>query len=134
MLVGCTPNGAICYVSLLFVNSILDVDITRVCWFIDKLDGKEGISIMADRGFTIKDQLEKFSVTLNIPPFLDGHQQLLSSEVQQGRSIGRIKQFAVLQGKFPLSMSCLANQIVCCVCLAHQFSHCPYLPTINNSK
>ena len=67
MLVGCTPNGAICYVSLLFVNSILDVDITRVCWFIDKLDGKEGISIMADRGFTIKDQLEKISVTLNIP-------------------------------------------------------------------
>ena len=42
ILVACTPNGAICYVSL-FVGSISDVDLTRVCGFINKLDGKEGI-------------------------------------------------------------------------------------------
>ena len=100
---------------------------------------------MADCGFTIKDQLEKIGVTLNIPPFLDGRQQLLSSEVQQGRSraslrihveraIGRIKQFAVLQEKVPLSIGTFSTPNCVRVCLAHQFSHCPYLPTINNSK
>ncbi len=50
---------------------------------------------------------------------MDGRQQLPSSEVQLGQSIaslrihvecaiGRIKQFAILQGKFPLSMVRLA--------------------------
>lgn len=79
---------------------------------------------MADRGFTIKDLLDKKGVSLNIPPFMDGRQQLPSSDVQLGRSIasfrihveraiGRIKRFAILQGTFPLSMARLANQIVC---------------------
>ena len=72
-LVACTPNGAICFMSPLYVGSISDVELTRCSGFIEKIDGKEGISIMADRGFTIKDQLEAISVDLNIPPFLDEH-------------------------------------------------------------
>ena len=55
---------------------------------------------------------------------MEGHQQLPSTDVQLGRSIaslriyveraiGRIKQFAILQGTFPLSMIRLVNQIVC---------------------
>lgn len=56
-LLACTPNGAVSYISPLFVGSISDVELTRVCGFLDKLAGKQGISIMADRGFTIKDQL-----------------------------------------------------------------------------
>ena len=120
-LLACTPNGAVSYISPLFVGSISDVELTCVCGFLDKLDGKQGISIMTDRGFTIKDQLAKIGVSLNIPPFMDGRQQLPTSEVQLGRSIASlrihveraIKQFAVLQGKFPLSMVRLANQVVC---------------------
>ena len=57
-LVACTPNGAICFMSPLYVGSISDVELTRCSGFIEKIDGKEGISIMVDRGFTIKDQLE----------------------------------------------------------------------------
>lgn len=123
-LLACTPNGAICYISPLFVGSISDVELTRVCGFLDKLEGKKGVSIMADRGFTIKDLLYQKGASLNIPPFMDGRQQLPSSDVKFGRSIaslrihveraiGRIKQFGVLQGTFPLSMVRLANQIVC---------------------
>ena len=52
----------------------------------------------------IKDQL---NVELNIPPFLDGRQQLPGDKVKHGRqiaslrihvkrAIGRIKQFAIL--------------------------------------
>ena len=46
---------------------------------------------MADRGFTIQDQLQSIGVALNIPPFLDGKEQLTTSEVQQGRSIASIR-------------------------------------------
>lgn len=58
-LIACTPNGAVCYISPLYVGSISDVELTQVSGFIQKLEGKSGISIMADRGFTIKDQLQE---------------------------------------------------------------------------
>ena len=78
---------------------------------------------MADRGFTICDQLNEVGVELNIPPFLDGQKQLTSSKVQEGRSIaslrihieraiGRIKNFSILKSPLPLSMARIANQIV----------------------
>ena len=67
-LVACTLNGAICFMSPLYVGSISDVELTRCSGLIEKIDGKEGISIMADHGFTIKDQLEAIGVDLNIPP------------------------------------------------------------------
>lgn len=68
-LIACTPNRVISYVSPLYVGSISDVELTRTYGFLKKLEGK---SIMADRGFTIKDQLAKIGVELNIPPLLDG--------------------------------------------------------------
>ena len=36
---------------------------------------------MADRKFTIKKQLELLGVTLNVPPFLTGKDQLSQKEV-----------------------------------------------------
>ena len=123
-LIACTPNGSICYISPLYVGSVSDVELTRVSGFIQKLEGKNGISIIADRGFTIKDQLMEIGVDLNIPPFLEGRPQVPSDEVRRGRqiasvrihverAIGRIKIFAILKGTFPLSMACLSNQVVC---------------------
>lgn len=40
-LVACTPNGAIYFMSPLFVGSISDVKLTRCSGFIEKIDGKE---------------------------------------------------------------------------------------------
>ena len=51
ILIGCTPNGAISFVSPMYVGSISDVELTRVCGFLEKLKRKHGISVMADRGF-----------------------------------------------------------------------------------
>ena len=123
-LVACTPNGSISYVSPLYVGSISDVELTRVSGFLDTLKNKPGISIMADRGFTIQDQLKPLGVNLNIPPFMEGRKQLPSEEVLKGRqiasvrihverAIGRIKNYSILKGTLPLSMARLANQIVC---------------------
>ena len=45
-LLACTPNGAVSYISPLFVGSISDVELTRVSGFLEKLEGKQEISIL----------------------------------------------------------------------------------------
>ena len=121
--IPCTPNGAVCYISPLYVGSISDVELTRVSGFIQKLEGRSGMSRMADQKFTIKDMI-KIGVDLNIPPFLEGQKQLPAEEVKKGRQIAsvrihvecpisRIKNFSILKGTSPLSMMGLTNQIVC---------------------
>ena len=123
-LVACTPNGAICYVSPLYVGSISDIELTRVSGFLTTLQDKPGISIMADRGFTIKDMLHDLGIDLNLPPFMEGRKQLPANEVQRGktiaslrihveRAIGRIKTYSILQGTLPITLARLSNQIVC---------------------
>ena len=78
---------------------------------------------MADRGFTIKDMLKQLKIELNLPPFMEGRKQLPAEEVQEGRNIaslrihveraiGRLKNFGILSGTIPLSLSWLTNQIV----------------------
>ena len=109
--------------SPLYVGSISDVELTRVSGFIESLSGKAGVSVMADRGFTISDQLAPHGIKLNIPPFMEGRSQLSAEDVRKGRkitslrihverTIGRIKNFTILKGTLPLSMSRIANQIV----------------------
>lgn len=126
-LVGCTPNGAISFISPLYVGSISDVELTKVSGLIEQLKGKANISVMADRGFTIRDQLRPINVELNIPPFIDGRGQLPASEVLEGRkiasvrihverAINRIKNFSILKGSLPLTLVRMANQIVCVCC------------------
>ena len=83
-IVACTPNGAISFVSPLYVGSISDAELTCVSGFIESLNGKNGVSVMADRGFTIRDQLSTLGITLNIPPFMEGRSQLPANEVKRG--------------------------------------------------
>ena len=89
-----------------------------------------GDSIMADRGFTLEDDLPE-GTSLNIPPFLNGEPQLsLSSENETKqiasvpthveRAIERVKNFKILQSTFPLSMAPKLNKIwVICDCLVN---------------
>ena len=62
----------ICYTSQVFVGSVSDDELTRVSGFLTKLEDKLGISIMVDRGFTIRDMLKQLNVELNLPPFMEG--------------------------------------------------------------
>ena len=130
-LVACSPNGTIILISPLYVGGNSNVELTRVSGFIEKLPKNTSppISIMADRGFTVRDQLKEVGAELNIPPFLAGRKQLAAEDVQDTRkivsvrihverAIGRMKHFAILKGTLP------TNQIVC-VCMAHNISTCP---------
>ena len=58
-----------------FVGSISDPELTCFSGLLPKLQSKKNISVMADRGFSIQDQLLSIDVAaLNIPPFLEGKQ------------------------------------------------------------
>ena len=66
-------------------GSVSDVELTHSSGVIEKLKGKQHISVTADCGFKIHDQLKLINVDLNIPPFMDEHAQLPADEVLEGR-------------------------------------------------
>jgi len=78
---------------------------------------------MADRGFTIKDLLKDIGIELNIPPFMEGRQQLPPQEIEAGRriaslrihverAIGQMKLYSILKSTIPISLTRLTNQII----------------------
>ena len=58
-----------CYIFHLscLLGSISDPELTKVSGFLERVS--PGVSIMADRGFTIKDVLSTIGADLNLPPF-----------------------------------------------------------------
>lgn len=66
-LVGITPSGYFSFLSKFWTGSTSDRKITQESGLVDMLE--EGDSVMADRGFNIRDILTKKKVYLNIPPF-----------------------------------------------------------------
>ena len=70
-LVGCTPNGAISFISSVYVGSISDVELTKVSGLLTAMKDKPGVSVMADQGFVIRDMLKEINVDLNLPAFLN---------------------------------------------------------------
>ena len=75
-LIGISPSGAITFVSELYDGSTSDVEIVKRCGILNKELWSRDDDVMADRGFTIKKQLEPLGITLSIPSFLAGKDQL----------------------------------------------------------
>lgn len=83
--------------------------------------------------------LKKLNIELNLPPFMEGRQQLPAEDVCVGRSIatlhihiegaiGRNKNFSILKETVPLSLSRIINQIVC-VCSFFSNFHPALVPS-----
>ena len=83
---------------------------------------------MADRGFTIEEDLKPLGVSLNIPAFLDGRDQLEEEEVAESQAIASVRihverlmsqvnKFKIVQTEIPLSMHGSIDQVwtVCCL-------------------
>ena len=77
---------------------------------------------MADRGFLISDDLESIGVSLNIPAFLNGRDQLTKAEVKESqafasvrihveRAIQRVKKFRQIRNEIPLTLHGSINQM-----------------------
>ena len=88
ILVGCTPNGALSFLSDVYGGRASDKELTRKSGLFEKLE--PGDSIMADWGFDIEDMLPK-GVTGNIPAFLGGREQLDPGEVLTTRRIATLR-------------------------------------------
>ena len=137
-LIGISPGGAIIFVSKLFPGSISDKQLTERSGLLQLIE--KGDSIMADRGFDIQDMLTPLGVRVNLPTFLKGKPQLEANELVETRRIAslrihverameRIKNFHILDGTIPLSLTNVAEQIVfVCAMLTN------YLPPLCSYK
>ena len=113
LLVGVTPNGQVSFLSDLWGGRVSDKQITRESGVLDLIES--GDNIMVDRGFDIKDIVPE-GVTVNMPPFLAGRNQLTAAETEETmtiasvrihveRAIGRIKTYHILDGNLPNMLS-----------------------------
>lgn len=119
LLVGVTPNGQVTFLSKLWGGRVSDKHITRESGVLNLLEA--GDNVMVDRGFDISDIVPE-GVTVNMPPFLAGRQQMTASETENTmsiasvrihveRAIGRIKTYHILDGTIPNTLSSYATQI-----------------------
>ena len=90
-LVGIAPSGAITFISQLYDGSISDKEIVRQSGFLQEHFWDKDDSVMADRGFTIEDDLKPFKVKLNIPSFLNGQDQISHKEVTESQAIASVR-------------------------------------------
>lgn len=120
VLVACSENAEITFVSDVYGGSISDRKIIEVTNFIQNL--KEGDFVLADRGFDISDLLEEKGVRLNIPPFKKGPQlteeEILKTRVIANRRIvvenviGLAKKHKILRDRIPVTLWPCINEIV----------------------
>ena len=82
------PNGTIVYVSKLYPGSTSDPKIVEHSKLMSEFQA--GDLILADKGFTVYDQLPS-GVSLNIPPFLSGKSQFTPEEAKYCQKIARAR-------------------------------------------
>ena len=119
-LVGMSPDGQITFISRLYSGSTSDKKLTIHSGLLEQLD--PGDMVMADRGFTIKEECESKGIQLLLPDFLQNSAQLTPEAVTNTREIaklriivenkiGAIKNFRILHSKIPLTMSSIVEEI-----------------------
>lgn len=119
-LVGIHVCGGVCFLSDSFEGSVSDREIFRKCGIFSHL--KKDDLIMADRGFNIADICNEKGCKIVIPPFLNGRDKLTTDEVNMTRSIasarihvertiGRIKEFRILQKVIPKTLVPIISQM-----------------------
>ena len=86
-LVGIAPSGSITLISQLYKGSISDNVIVARSGILSHELWSAGESLMADRGFTIQEELNPLKVRLNIPAFLSGRDQRTEAEVKESQGI-----------------------------------------------
>ena len=118
---GITPSGVISFVSDAWGGRVSDKQITIDSGLLALLEA--GDSVMADKGFTIRDVLEKINCLLNIPPpFLKANTQFSTEQVLETQeiaelrihvehSIGRLNNFHIFDGVLPLSLAPIATKM-----------------------
>ena len=75
------PNGVVSFVSNGWRGRVSDKCLTENCGLLGKL--LPGDTILADRGFDIKESVGLYCSTVKLPSFTKGKKQLTGIEVEQ---------------------------------------------------
>jgi hypothetical protein len=86
-MVGCTPRGAVSFVSDCYVGSVSDKQITEDSNILDNSMFDFGDSIMADHGIMVQDLFANQNVCVNTPTMLKGKSQLKPEEIIRDRRV-----------------------------------------------
>ena len=131
ILLSITPNGAFNFVSKAWGGRTSDVHVTRESGFYDILEQHD--EVMADRGFTIAEDLLLQHAKLHIPPGKRGQEQFSKSEVKKTKEIAnlriyveqairRLKTFRLIKNELPISMlGNLDNIITVCAAICNLY-------------
>lgn len=112
-LIAITPCGSISYLSKCWGGRVSDKQITQESSFLNFI--LPGDVVMADRGFTIAEDLALCGAKLVIPPFTRGKNQLSQREVEVAKEISRSRihvervigllKYLLLRGPLPVTLS-----------------------------
>ena len=129
-LVAIAPNGMITFLSDGWGGRTSDKHIVCESGFLNLLD--PGDVVLADRGFTIINELLEKQAKLEIPPPSSGWNQqntedvartkkIANARIHMERTIGRIKWFTILKNTVPITLLPNIDDIVFCLCSTVQF-------------
>ena len=88
-LIGITPHGSVSFVSKGWGGRVSDKHLTENCGLLNYL--LPGDTILADRGFDIKESVGLYCATIKLPAFTKGKKQLSGIEVEQTRCIANVR-------------------------------------------
>ena len=88
-LIGITPSGTISYLSRCWGGRVSDKVLTQQSGFLDMLE--HGDTVLADRGFTIADDIALRGAKLVIPSFTRGKTQLSQKEVEVSKQMSQVR-------------------------------------------
>ena len=126
VLVSVIPNGAFNFISKAWGGRTSDVHLTRESSFYNILEPYD--EVMADRGFTIAEDLLLRKMKLHIPPGRRGQEQFTKADVKKTKTIANLriiveqairhlKTFRLLKFELPISLIANVDDIVI-VCAA----------------
>ena len=112
-LIGVSPSGCVTFVSKCWGGRVSDKKLTMESGFMEKL--LPGDVVLADRGFTMRDEFAMKGARLIVPSFTKGKKQLSPQEVEESRQmsrarihveriIGRTKDFRILRETMPIAL------------------------------
>ena len=125
LLLGITPTGVVSFIPPLWTGSIRDKETVKQSGLLKLLEG--GDTVMADKGFLIRDLLALKKVHLFSPAYCRGPRlsvkgtthtrRVASLRTHVERNILKLKQFRILSGVIPLLLKPMLDRIVL-VCAA----------------
>ena len=134
-MIGITPQGSIAYVSKLWGGRTSDRHIVSASGFLQHL--YPGDQVLADRGFTVEEEILMAGAELVMPPAAKGKAQMTSKDIAKTkrvanvrihveRVIQKLKTFSILSKVIPIASICTGGfddvLTVCCAIINMQTS------------